>query len=612
MPLGVVVDTTFCSNRGSNRQVVVVTTAVAWWWCCLVVVVVMSQTRAAATFAWPGLSRNTVDAAVATRRVGSKSSSPQRNVAFYCLRSSSARRTASFAAATKLNGSGGGGGGGIVDHGDSGDSFATVYEPRIPLVLPQPQLGTAATTTTGGSKKQILTVAAPMVAASDYAFRCVTRQHHGADATFTQMLHARNLISDDTFYQNHWDLHEYNDNDNSDESPLLLQSQINLLDGDRRRSHFDTDHDEHECWNPPDPTALQGPVICQLAGNHVDQVVAAAHKLLASTNHHLAGIDFNLGCPQGIARKGRYGAFLMEQDATTVYAILSALRQSLPDSVAVSAKIRLPLDPSTQSDRLRRLCDTGIDFLTVHGRDLTENKATVSGVHMERLAAAVATVQHHAGIPVIVNGGVETTGDMHRLLQYTQASAIMSSEALLERPNLFAVFHANREQRVSVDPIWSMTPRQRFDEQVYLAETYLRWSRYAPPVPGVLGMQGGSFNVVRGHLFKILYRYLNEHVDVRDALANNFDTQRWSQAWDLVQQLKRRYQDLNDSQWETLPSSLYPQSTWYRRHWSSPAKSAPSEAASVSLSLDERKQAVRERIAKLQSQKSTSTMATEA
>jgi tRNA-dihydrouridine synthase len=458
-----------------------------------------------------------------------------------------------------------------------------------------------------------------MVAASDYAFRCLTRQY-GADVTFTQMLHARNLISDATFYQNHWDLHEYNNDSHNRRSPetpprpVLLQSQINLLDG-YHESHSKTDHNGHNSCHPPDPTALQGPVICQLAGNNVDQVVTAALKLLTSTNHHLAGIDFNLGCPQGIARKGRYGAFLMEQDASTVYAILHALRQALPRSVAVSAKIRLPLDPSTQSDRLRRLCDTGIDFLTVHGRDLTENKVSVSGVHVERLAAAVATVQHHAGIPVIVNGGVETTRDMHRLLQDTQASAIMSSEALLERPNLFAAFHANREQGVGTDPIWSMTPQQRFDEQVHLAETYLYWSRYAPPVPGVLGVQGGSFNVVRGHLFKILYRYLNEHVDVRDALANNFDTQRWSQAWDLVQQLKRRYQDLDDSQWEALPSSCYPKSTWYRRHWSSmAANSALSMAVSATpLSLDERKQAVRERIAKLQSQKSTTiTMATEA
>jgi tRNA-dihydrouridine synthase len=589
------VDTACCSNRGdTNRRDNVVRVAVLCW-------LLMSRSRtAAAAFAGPVLSRSTVHvgAVVATRRDGPKRLADRWYVAI--RRRSTQRRTAASSEATTttiLHDSNGGGDGDDDSVCDFGDSYSTAYEPRIPLVLP---LATGSQT--------ILTVAAPMVAASDYAFRCLTRQY-GADVTFTQMLHARNLVFDDTFYQNHWDLLEYTPTSNIvHSSSQRLQSQINLLNG-YQESDYNVDH------VPPDPTAVRGPVIGQLAGHTVDQVVAAAHKLLASTNHQLAGIDFNLGCPQGIARKGRYGAFLMEQDAPTAYAILQALRQSLPDSVAVSAKIRLPLDPSTQSDRLRRLCDTGIDFLTVHGRDLTENKVKVSGVHVERLAAAVATVQDHAGIPVIVNGGVETTRDMHRLLQYTQASAVMSSEALLERPNLFAAFHAHGEETgINVDPIWSMTPRQRFDEQVHLAETYLEWSRYAPPVPGLLGVQGGSFDVVRGHLFKILYRFLNEHVDVRDALANNFEMQRWSQAWDLVQQLKRRYQDLDDSQWETLASSHYPQSTWYRRHWSSPAKSAPSMAVSATpLSLYERKQAVRERIAKLQSQKSTTiAMATEA
>lgn len=44
---------------------------------------------------------------------------------------------------------------------------------------------------------------------------------------------------------------------------------------------------------------------------------------------------------QGIARKGKYGAFLMEEDSNRVREILSALRNHLPQEVAVSAKIRL-------------------------------------------------------------------------------------------------------------------------------------------------------------------------------------------------------------------------------------------------------------------------------
>lgn len=373
-------------------------------------------------------------------------------------------------------------------------------------------------------------------------------------------------------------------------------------------------------------------MIAQLAGNDVDLVVRAAELLVQSTQKGLVGIDFNLGCPQGIARKGNYGAFFMEDDEATVYHILAKLRQTLPPSVTVSAKIRLPLNPKHQADRIRRLCDTGIDFLTVHGRDLTENKATVSAVHVDRMAAAVETANLHAGIPVIVNGGIETAADVTNMLYATGAAAVMSSEALLERPTLFLkTGHGNAAAAMTL-------PQARFEEQWQSAATYLQWCRYAPPVPGVLGVKGGSFNIVRGHLFKILYRYLaQDHVDLRDALANHFTCQRLEQAESLLQTLKERYRHLTDAEWEALPSSVgYPGTTWYRRHWAAaaatastattatvhhhyhhhqrskwnPATGSEQHVTTPAQSVDERKQQMRERIAKLRSHKEDAATAT--
>lgn len=76
-------------------------------------------------------------------------------------------------------------------------------------------------------------------------------------------------------------------------------------------------------------------------------------------------VDVNLGCPQGIAKRGRYGAFLMEE-LDLLHEIVSTLVAGL--KIPVTCKTRIYKD----FDRSVRLCETlvnaGASMLVIHGR----------------------------------------------------------------------------------------------------------------------------------------------------------------------------------------------------------------------------------------------------
>jgi tRNA-dihydrouridine synthase len=286
----------------------------------------------------------------------------------------------------------------------------------------------------------IKTVMAPMVAASDYPFRHFLRKHCGVDLTYTQMLHSKNFCTDSKFRRCHLDLYEAGATYGE-----FVPSQLEFLGEGIPLSDI-----QHE----------RAPLMVQLAGHDPQMVVKAALMIMDHTGGQVSGFDLNCGCPQGIARRGRYGAFLMEEDDRLICSILSTLREALPSSVAVSAKIRLPLDDDTLQDRIPRLVGTGINFLTIHGRTLLENKTKVGPMHTNRVRLAIEAARRVVkDFPVVANGGMETYRDVQEILEATGAVAAMSSEALLETPNIFLPESLN------------LDPKERMEQQFPLHET---------------------------------------------------------------------------------------------------------------------------------------------
>ncbi|KAG9392588.1 tRNA-dihydrouridine synthase [Carpediemonas membranifera] len=227
---------------------------------------------------------------------------------------------------------------------------------------------------------------APMVAGSDLPFRMLVREH-GCQLCFSPMYHARVFTESAACRDS---MHQTNGNDT--------------------------------------------PLIVQLAG-HDPKVVLEAAQLVEKD---CAAVDLNLGCPQGIARKGVYGAYLAT-NWPAVYEVVNTLHRKL--SIPVTCKIRLqhddedPMKPDVPRTLayVRMLLDAGCQMLTVHART-TAMKG--QGAPYYDVVAKIAQ-EINGKVPLVVNGAVDSVEKAALVMEQIGAVAVMAGVPILANPGVF-------------------------------------------------------------------------------------------------------------------------------------------------------------------------------
>ncbi|KAF9600127.1 hypothetical protein IFM89_003674 [Coptis chinensis] len=306
-------------------------------------------------------------------------------------------------------------------------------------------------------------IVAPMVDNSELPFRMLCRKY-GAQAAYTPMLHSR----------------------------LFLENEK------QRNMEFTTCKEDR-------------PLFVQFCANDPDILLEAA-KLV---EQHCDYVDINLGCPQRIARRGNYGAFLMDN-----LPVVRSLVQSLADNlhVPVSCKIRIFPDMQDTIKYARMLEDAGCSLLAVHGRTRDEK----DGKKFRADWNAIKDVKAALRIPVLANGNIRHMDDVLSCLEETGVDGVLSAEPLLENPALFAGFRTaewvdKEEEGIEGDLL---------DQADLLVEYLKLCERY--PVP---------WRMIRCHVHKLLGDWFKIHPEVREDL-NKQSKLTFEFLYDIVKRLR--------------------------------------------------------------------------
>ncbi|KAK6007174.1 hypothetical protein QM012_006182 [Aureobasidium pullulans] len=262
-----------------------------------------------------------------------------------------------------------------------------------------------------GCPKLIL---APMVEQSEFAWRLLTRSFLPADQNkqllaYTPMFHARLFHENAKYRETHFQPLKAS----MPESPVPFHE----THFDQNDLHLDGNHQTDR------------PLFVQFCANDPDDLLAAARHVQPFCD----AVDLNLGCPQGIARKGHYGSFLQE-DPDLIYKLINNLHLNL--DIPVTAKMRILETREKTLEYAKMILSAGASIITVHGRQRHQKG------HNTGLADWSVIRYLRDNLPpdtvIFANGNILRHDDIPACLEATGADGVMSAEGNLYDPAVFA------------------------------------------------------------------------------------------------------------------------------------------------------------------------------
>ncbi|KAF8857576.1 FMN-linked oxidoreductase [Acephala macrosclerotiorum] len=260
-----------------------------------------------------------------------------------------------------------------------------------------------------GSPKFVL---APMVDQSEFAWRMLTRSFMPPSSpqdllAYTPMLHARMFSETAKFRDTHFQ---------------PLRSSLSTLSPSPHTSPAS------EIFLDGNPK-IDRPLFVQFCANDPEELLAAAKYVQPFCD----AVDLNLGCPQGIARKGKYGAFLQE-DQELIYSLITKLHKEL--DVPITAKIRILDTKEKTLEYAQNVLRAGASILTVHGRT-REMKGHKTGLADWKMIKWLRENLPRQTV-MFANGNILRKEDIERCLEETGVDGVMSAEGNLYDPAIFA------------------------------------------------------------------------------------------------------------------------------------------------------------------------------